>query len=107
MKISYNKKCLQTKDRQMPENLIETQYNITKKSRIKRFYESNKILIYSTLIILLIIFGTLSYYFESKQQKKILLSENFVQAKIYIETGNKVYLGHSSNIITRSELSSF
>ena len=39
---------------------------------------------------MLIIFGTLSYYFESKQQKKILLSENFVQAKIYIETGNKV-----------------
>jgi len=28
----------------MKENLFEAQYNITKKSKLKRFYESNKIL---------------------------------------------------------------
>ena len=31
----------------MTNNLIETQYDITKKSKLKKFYESNKILIFS------------------------------------------------------------
>ena len=69
----------------MTENFIDAKYDVTKKSRIIRFYESNKILIYSILIILVIIFVALSYYFENKKEKKILLSENYVQAKIYIE----------------------
>ncbi len=73
----------------MPENLFETQYDVTKKSRIKKFYESNKILIFSSILILIISFGSLSFYLESKESKKILLSENYVQAKFYLENGNK------------------
>ena len=73
----------------MPENFFEAQYDLTKKSKIKKFYESNKILIFSSILILIISFGSLSFYLESKESKKILLSENYVQAKFYLENGNK------------------
>ncbi len=73
----------------MAENLFEAQYDLTKKSRIKKFYESNKIFIFSFILILIILFGSLSFYLESQERKKILLSENYIQAKIYLENGNK------------------
>ena len=74
----------------MTENLFETQYNITKKSKLKRFYESNKILIYSSVLFLIIFFVSISLYLESKEKKRILLSENYVKAKIYLENGKKI-----------------
>ena len=74
----------------MKENLFEAQYNITKKSKLKRFYESNKILIYSSVLFLIIFFVSISLYLESKEKKRILLSENYVQAKIYLENGKKI-----------------
>jgi len=73
----------------MNENLFEAKYDITKKSRLKRFYESNKILIFSTIFILVIFIGSFNFYLTNKEKKKILLSENYVQAKIYLENGNK------------------
>ena len=73
----------------MAENLFEVQYDVTKKSKIKKFYESNKILIFSFVLILIISFSSFSFYLESKEKKKILLSENYLQAKIYLESGNK------------------
>ena len=73
----------------MAENFFEAQYDVTKKSKIKKFYESNKILIFSSILILIISFGSLSFYLERKESKKILLSENYVQAKFYLENGNK------------------
>ena len=73
----------------MPENLFEAQYDLTKKSRIKKFYESNKIFIFTFILILIILFGSLSFYFEKQERKKILLSDNYIQAKIYLEKGNK------------------
>ena len=74
----------------MAENSFEAQYDITKKSRFKKFYESNKILIYSSILILIIFFGSFSFYLEIKEKKKLLLSENYVQAKIYLENGDKI-----------------
>ena len=74
----------------MPENFIKDQYDITKKTKIIKFYELNKIYIFSSVLILIILFGSLSFYLESKKNKKILLSENYVQAKIYLENGKKV-----------------
>ena len=74
----------------MTNNLIEAQYDITKKSKLKKFYESNKILIYLFIFILIILFGYFSYYLDNKEKKKILLSKNYVEAKIYLENGNKV-----------------
>ena len=74
----------------MTVNLFEAQYDITKKSKLKKFYESNKILIFSSILILIIFFGSLSFYLEIKEKKKLLLSENYVQAKIYLENGDKI-----------------
>ena len=73
----------------MNEALIEARYDITKKSKPRRFYESNKILIFSSIFVLAIILIFSSVYFENKEKNKILLSENYVQAKIYLENGNK------------------
>ena len=73
----------------MSENFFETQYDVTKKSKIKKFYESNKIFIFSSILILIILFGSLSFYLENQERKKILLSENYIQAKNYLENGNK------------------
>ena len=72
----------------MAENIFEAQYDLTKKSKIKKFYESNKIFIFSLILILIILFGSLSFYLENQERKKILLSENYIQAKIYLENGN-------------------
>ena len=73
----------------MSENLFEAQYDLTKKPRIKKFYESNKIFIFSFILILIIIFGSFIFYLDKQERKKILLSENYIQAKIYLENGNK------------------
>ena len=73
----------------MNENLFEAKYDITKKSKLKRFYESNKILIISFIFILIIFLVSFNVYLANKEQKKILLSENYVLAKIYLENGNK------------------
>ena len=73
----------------MAENFFEAQYDVTKKSKIKKFYESNKIFIFSLILILIILFGSFSFYLENQERKKILLSENYIQAKIYLENGNK------------------
>ena len=74
----------------MADDSIEAHYEITKKSKLKKFYESNKILIYLFIFILIILFGYFSYYLDSKEKKEILLSENYVEAKIYLENENKV-----------------
>ena len=73
----------------MTENLFEAKYDITKKSKMKRFYESNKILIFSFIFILAIVSGSFSFYVENKEKKRIMLSENYVQARIYLENGKK------------------
>ena len=74
----------------MTENIFETQYDITKKSKLRKFYDSNKILIYSSILIVIIFFVSLSLYLGNKEKKRTLLSENYVQAKIYLENGKKV-----------------
>ena len=73
----------------MAENLFETRYDLEKKSKIKKFYETYKILLFSLLFIIIISFSSYSLYLESKEKKKILLSENYLQAKIYLEEGDK------------------
>jgi tetratricopeptide (TPR) repeat protein len=73
----------------MPENLFEAQYNVTKKTKLLKFYESNKILIFSFISIVVIVLVSFSFYLENKEKKKFLLSENYLQAKIYLEKGQK------------------
>jgi len=73
----------------MTENFIEAQYDVTKKSKLKKFYEKNKIFIFSFVFILIFVFGSFSFYLENKEKKRVLLSENYLQAKIYLESGKK------------------
>ena len=73
----------------MAENLIEAQYDVTKKSKLKKFYEKNKIFIFSFIFLFVLSLGSFSFYLENKEKKKVLLSENYLQAKIYLEDGNK------------------
>ena len=73
----------------MAENFIQSQYDITKKSKLKKFYESNKILIFSFILILVTSFASFVYYLKSIEKDKILLSENYVKAKIYLANGDK------------------
>ena len=73
----------------MSENLFETQYDLTKKSKLKIFYESNKVLIYSSILTMIIIIAGYNYYQFKEEKRKILLSENYIQAKVYLENKNK------------------
>ena len=73
----------------MTNNLFETQYDLTKKSKLREFYDSYKIWIYSIILAIIIIIGSYSYYNYSKVEKKILLSENYIKAKVNLENGNK------------------
>ena len=73
----------------MNENLFEAQYNVTKKSKLRKFYESNKIFIFLIVSVLIIGAATFSYYSGIKEKNKILLSDNYIDAKIYIKNGDK------------------
>ena len=73
----------------MSEDLIEAKYDITKKTKIIRFYENNKILIYVLVFLLIFtIFGAI-YYLENKESKRVSLSDDYMQAQIYINEGEK------------------
>ena len=69
----------------MNQNLFEAKYNITKKNKFLILYEKNKILIYSLIISTIIILISFNFYFNFKQNKKISLSEKYIEAKIYLE----------------------
>ena len=65
----------------MANNLFETQYDLTKKSKLKEFYESNKIWIYSTIFAFIIIIASYGFYKDSQEKK------NFNVRKIYTSQG--------------------
>ena len=74
----------------MTDNLIEAQYVVSKKSKFKQFYQKNKILIYSLAGFGLILFGLVFFYMEQKEKKHILLSDNYIEAKINIKNGKNI-----------------
>ena len=73
----------------MNENLLEAKYDVTKKSRIKKFYESNKISIFATRLVLIISIAAFIFYSQSSERKKILLADNYVQAKMHLKNMEK------------------
>ena len=73
----------------MNENLFEAQYDVTKKSKLKKFYEANKILIFLTVLIIIIAIASVSFYSEFKEKKKTLLADNYIEAKVYLENADK------------------
>ena len=50
----------------MNENLFEAQYDVTKKSKLKKFYEANKILIFLAVSIIIIASASVSFYLQTK-----------------------------------------
>jgi len=72
----------------MNDNNIETQYDLTKKSKFRIFYDSNKTAIYSIVLVLVILISSLIFYIDHKKKKVLLLSNKYIQAKIYIESEN-------------------
>ena len=76
----------------MNDDSIEAQYNITKVSRlskIKKFYEGNKILVFLIVFVILMSVGFYTFYNNIKENKKIELSQKYIQAKIFIENDKK------------------
>ena len=73
----------------MADDLIEVQYDITKKSKMLKFYQENKILIYSIIFFILIIIGSTFFYLERKEKNNIALADSYIEAKIYLENGDK------------------
>ena len=73
----------------MSENLFEANYDVTKKSRLKKFYESNKILIFSSILVLIVSVASVIFYSESKEKRKIIIADNYIKAKVYLESKEK------------------
>ena len=66
----------------MEENSIEAKYNVTKKSRLLRFYESNKLIIFSTAIVIVIAVTALFiFYLNVKKQEKISFGRKLYSSK--------------------------
>ena len=73
----------------MSENLFETQYDVTKKSRFRKLYDANRLLIFSTLFVLIIASISFSFYTASKEKKQILLADNYITAKFYLKNNER------------------
>ena len=73
----------------MNENLFETQYDVTKKSKFRRLYDANKLLIFSTLFVLIIASISLSFYSASREKKQILLADNYMVAIFYLQNNER------------------
>ena len=73
----------------MNENFSEIHYDVTKKSKIRKFYENSKFLIFSFIFITIISIISINFYLISKEKKNILLSDRYMKAKIYLEGGEK------------------
>jgi len=68
----------------MNENLYKPEHVISKSNKINNFYKKNKNYIFISIIVFISFLGSVIFYLESKNEKKILLAENYVEAKIFI-----------------------
>ncbi len=73
----------------MTTDLTENNNNLSRRDKLIQFYKSNKALIFSIFAIILILLGSFSYYNHHLKIKKILISDNFINAKIYLQDGKK------------------
>ena len=69
----------------MNQNLLETQYDVTEKSKFKKFYQNNKILILSSIIFIIVTLSSVTFYLYFKEKKIINLSNSYINAKVYLE----------------------
>ena len=73
----------------MNNNIYETQYDVTKKSKLRAFYDNNKVAILSTISILVIVFVVVAFYFNKIEKKRVELSNKYITAKTYINNNKE------------------
>ena len=73
----------------MNEDLMEAQVVSTGKDKLIKFYKTNKILVFLTILALIIAIVSLSFYSATKEKKKTLLADNYIEAKVYLANGDK------------------
>ena len=73
----------------MNENLYKAEYVVTKSNKLNNFYKKNKNYIFISIIIFISLIGAVIFYLESKNEKKILLADNYIEAKIFIKKDEK------------------
>ena len=73
----------------MNENLFETQYDVTKKSKFRKLYDANKLLIFSTLFVFMIALISFGFYTTSIEKQQTLLADNYMEAKFYLKKDEK------------------
>ena len=73
----------------MNENIINNEQNLSIKSRLVNFYEKNKFLVYLTLISIIVLIIFSFFYIKNKENEQMLLAENYIDAKIFLENGEE------------------
>ena len=82
----------------MNQNLLETQYDVTEKSKLKKFYQNNKILILSSIIFIIVTLSSVTFYLNFKEKKIINLSNSYINAKVYLENNE---IDKATNILKK------
>jgi hypothetical protein len=84
----------------MLEKILGSQDQKSFKSTLFNFYKKNKTLLISLILSIIIFVFSVIFYLEIKENKKISISEDFIDAKIYIKKNqNEKALGILNNII--------
>ncbi len=84
----------------MTENSFETQYDITKKNKLLQIYNTNKRIIISSVLLIIITVGSFNFYLKKEERKRILLAEDYIESKIFLLEDKKTEaLNNLKNII--------
>jgi predicted negative regulator of RcsB-dependent stress response len=84
----------------MTENSFETQYDITKKNKLLQIYNTNKRIIISSVLLIIITVGSFNFYLKKEERKRILLAEDYIESKIFLlEDKKSEALNNLKNII--------
>ena len=73
----------------MNENLIHTENQSNVRNKILKFYGNNKVLIFSFLAFFIVFAVIFTFYIETNEKKKKIITENYITAKIYLENNER------------------
>ena len=69
----------------MDQEITNNQNNLSFKEKIIRYYNKNKIFIFSFFLFLLIGIISVSFYISNKEKRKLHFSDKYIEAKIYLD----------------------
>jgi len=73
----------------MNDKSYQAQYDVTKKSKIRIFYDKYKTIIFSTISVLIIALISVTFYFNKIEKKKVEIANKYLTAKILIDDNKK------------------